>query len=121
MLAEIIEPRMEEMFNLARQELERSGYEDLLPAGIVLTGGTTLLPGMTELAERVFGVSARIGRPRDIGGLADVVASPVYATGVGLVRFGLDSDRTEVRFRRVQETVYQRVKSRMTEWLGLAF
>jgi cell division protein FtsA len=121
MLAEIIEPRMEEMFDLARQELERSGYEDLLPAGVVLTGGTTLLPGMTELAERVFGMSARIGRPRDIGGLADVVASPVYATGVGLVRFGLDSDRTEVRFRRAQETIYQRVKSRMTEWLGLAF
>ncbi len=121
MLAEIIEPRMEEMFNLARQELERSGYEDLLPAGVVLTGGTTLLPGMTELAERVFGMSARIGRPRDIGGLADVVDSPVYATGVGLVRFGLDSDRTEVRFKRPTETVYQRVKTRMTEWLGLAF
>ena len=121
MLAEIIEPRMEEMFNLARNELERSGYEELLPAGLVLTGGTTLLPGMTELAERVFGMSARVGRPRDVGGLAGIVDSPVYATGVGLVRFGLDSDRTEVRFKRQQETVYQRVKSRMTEWLGLAF
>ena len=122
MLAEVIEPRLEEVFQLVRAELERSGYEDRLPAGIVLTGGSTLMPGMPELVERVFGLSARRGVPRDVGGLTDVVNSPVYATGVGLVKFGLKGQRDGARFGRdVEGGLYTRVKERMSQWLSLAF
>jgi cell division protein FtsA len=121
LLADFIEPRVEEMFDLVSNELARSGYEDLLPAGIVLTGGGTILPGMTEVAERVFGLPARRGLPRDVGGLADVVASPIYATGVGLVKFGFDNYRSECRYGTESKGLVQRVKGRITEWLGLAF
>ena len=121
MLAEVIEPRLEEVFRLVQTELERSGYEDMLPAGAVLTGGSTLMPGITDLAERTFGMSARRGAPRDVGGLADVVSSPIYATGVGLVRFGLNEQRDGVRYGREASGLYTRVKDRMSRWLSLAF
>ncbi len=122
MLAEVIEPRLEELFTLVREELTRSGYEDMLPAGVVLTGGSTLMPGMPELAEKVFGLSARRGVPRDVGGLTDVVGSPVYSTGVGLVKFGLKGMRDGARFGRgVESSLYTRVKDRMSQWLSLAF
>ena len=121
MLAEIIEPRVEEIFALVQQELRRVGYDDLLPAGIVLTGGATVLEGMAAVAERVFGLPARVGSPRDIGGLADVVASPIYSTGVGLVMFGFDNHRTESRFKAKAEGPLQRMKVRMSEWLSNVF
>ncbi len=120
-LAEVIEPRLEEIFQLVQSELERSGYEDMLPAGAVLTGGSTLMPGIPELAERTFGMSARRGAPRDVGGLADVVNSPIYATGVGLVKFGLKGQRDGARYGREAGGLYQRVKGRMSKWLSLAF
>ncbi len=121
MLAEIIEPRVEEIFALVQQELRRVGYDDLLPAGIVLTGGATVLDGMSSVAERVFGLPARVGSPRDVGGLADVVASPIYSTGVGLVKFGFDNHRTESRFKAKTEGPLQRMKVRMSEWLSNVF
>jgi cell division protein FtsA len=119
-LADIIEPRVSEMFGLVKQELERSGFADRLPAGVVLTGGTTLLPGMTELAERVFDTSARRGVPREVGGLADVVANPIFATGVGLVKFGALHGRADDRYKRHEPGLVERVRSRVSEWLGLA-
>jgi cell division protein FtsA len=79
---------MEEILTLAYKEIVKSGYEDILAAGVVLTGGTALLKGITELAEQIFNMPVRRGSPTGIGGLNDVVNSPMYATGVGLVLYG---------------------------------
>ena len=87
-LGRIIEPRMEEILNLAYKEIVRSGCEDLLAAGAVLTGGTALMEGATELAENIFNMPVRRGYPAGIGGLTDTVNSPMYATGVGLILHG---------------------------------
>ncbi len=87
-LCDIIEPRVEEIFSAVRHVIEETGYYDLLGAGVVLTGGTTILDGMPELAEQVLGLPARRGAPTGVGGLADVVRSPAYSTGVGLVKHG---------------------------------
>jgi len=86
-LGRIVEPRMEEILSLAYKEIARSGYEDILTAGIVLTGGTAILEGISELAEHIFNIPVRRGSPTGIGGLTDVVNSPMYATGVGLVLY----------------------------------
>jgi len=90
MLAEVIEPRVEELYTLVQAELRRSGFEELLSSGIVLTGGTSLLAGMVELGEEVFHLPCRVGVPVYVGGLADVVKSPRYATAVGLLLEGRD-------------------------------
>jgi len=87
-LGRIVEPRMEEILNMASKEIVRSGFEDLLAAGVVLTGGTSLLSGINELAEQVFDMPVRKGIPTGVGGLSDVVNSPAYATGVGLIFYG---------------------------------
>ena len=90
MLAEVIEPRVEELYTLVQAELRRSGFEELLSSGIVLTGGTSMLAGMVELGEEVFHLPCRVGVPVYAGGLADVVKSPRYATAVGLLLEGRD-------------------------------
>lgn len=87
-LGRIVEPRMEEMLHMAYKEIVKSGYEDILAAGIVLTGGTAMLEGITELAEHIFNMPVRRGRPIGFGGLTNVVDSPMFATGVGLVLYG---------------------------------
>ena len=86
-LAEIIEPRVEELFNLVQREITNSGFEEHIAAGIVLTGGTSLTQGMADLAEEVFQKPVQIGIPQGVGGLSDVVAKPSYSTGVGLALF----------------------------------
>jgi cell division protein FtsA len=88
-LVQILEARCEEMFAMVQDEIKRSGYEGLLPAGLVLTGGTAQLPGFKELAREMLGLPVRIGRARGIGGLVDAVNSPAYATAVGLLLWGL--------------------------------
>jgi len=90
-LCEIIEPRVEELFSMVHQKLKNTGYEDMLASGIVLTGGTALTEGMQDVAERIVGMPVRRGTPRNIGGLMDVVNSPIYATGVGLVLYGAEN------------------------------
>lgn len=115
-LAEIIEPRSEEIFSLVRQELVKSGYEDAIASGVVLTGGATLLEGMPELAEQVFDFPVRRGQPRGIGGLIDVVKSPMYATGVGLIMYGARKTQ-EARGRVKDDGVYRRVKEKMKNWI----
>ena len=88
-LSEIVEPRAEELFTLVREAVERSGLpEENLASGAVITGGASAMPGMVELAEIVLGMPVRLGLPREVGGLSEVVHSPRYATGVGLVRHG---------------------------------
>jgi cell division protein FtsA len=87
-LVEIVRMRLEEVFEHVKREIGRSGYLESIAAGVVMTGGSTLMPGMPELCESVLGLPARRGAPRGIGGLVDVVRSPEYSTGVGLVLYG---------------------------------
>jgi len=87
-LAEIIEARVEEILKIVEWELVRSGYVESLNAGVVLTGGVALLPGLRELAERIFDIPVRIGVPYRFGGLGDVVHNPIYATATGLILYG---------------------------------
>jgi cell division protein FtsA len=120
LLAEILEPRVEEIFTLVNREIIKSGFEDIIASGVVITGGTCILPGMPELAEQVFSLPVRRGVPRDIGGLADVVNSPVYATGVGLVRYGSRNLQTR-NFAINEDNIFDRVMRRMKEWFGEFF
>jgi len=87
-LCDIIEPRVEEIFQACRHVIVETGYADMLASGVVITGGTTMLDGMPEHAEQIFQLPVRRGAPTGIGGLIDVVRSPSYATGVGLVKYG---------------------------------
>ena len=88
-LAEVVEPRYDELFTLVQSEIRRSGYEPLLAAGIVLTGGTAKMEGAVELAEEIFHMPVRLGSPHLRGGLQDIVRNPIYATGVGLLHYGM--------------------------------
>lgn len=114
-LAEIIEPRMEEIFDLVKKEIVKSGYEDNIASGVALTGGASILPGAPELAEQIFDFPVTRAAPRGVGGLVDVVKSPMYATGVGLVIYG-NQKRQEVKARIRDEGVYFRVKEKMKNW-----
>ena len=120
LLAEILEPRVEEIFTLVNREIVKSGFEDLIASGVVLTGGSAILPGMPELAEQIFDLPVRRGKPTDIGGLTDVVNSPIYATGVGLVKYGSRNLQTR-NFVIGQENLFDRVTRRMKEWFGEFF
>jgi len=93
-LAEVVEPRYEELLTLVHNELRRSGFEEICAAGIVLTGGCSKMEGVIELAEEVFHVPVRIGLPTRVTGLVDVVRNPIYATGVGLLMYGNKHNRT---------------------------
>ena len=96
-LCQIIEPRVEEIFSAVAHVLKDSGFSETLGAGAVITGGTTMLDGMPELAEQILGLPVRRGAPVGVGGLIDVVKSPAYATGVGLVKYGAQKLRTATR------------------------
>jgi cell division protein FtsA len=117
-LCEIIEPRVDEIVTLARQELVKAGLEDRIPSGVVLTGGCSALRGVAELAEEIFEAPVRPGLPGHIGGLQDVVRGPMYATGVGLALFGSAQARTRptTRFRIRDDSIFGRVKQRMRDW-----
>jgi cell division protein FtsA len=120
LLAEILEPRVEEIFTLVNREIIKSGFEDVIASGVVITGGSAILPGMPELAEQIFNLPVRRGVPREIGGLTDVVNSPVYATGVGLVKYGSRNLQIS-NFSIGQENVFDKVIRRMKEWFGEFF
>ena len=92
-LAEVVEPRYDELFTLIQAELRRSGFEDLIAAGIVLTGGAAKMEGVIELAEEIFHMPVSLGSPRNVAGLKDIVRNPVYATGVGLLLYGLEREK----------------------------
>ena len=117
-LCEVIEPRADEILSLARQELVKAGLADRIPSGVVLTGGCSALAGMGDLAEEIFESPVRAGVPVQVGGLQDVVRSPMYATGVGLVLFGFSQSegRSQSRFRIRDDSIFRRVKQRMRDW-----
>lgn len=121
-LAQIIEPRVEEMFTLVSREIARSGFGEHITAGIVLTGGSSITEGMVELAEDIFNKPVRRGPPRGIGGLSDVVASPVYATAVGLVLFASRFDKEmSHRFPAEEGGSVRKAMQRMRDWFGGIF
>jgi cell division protein FtsA len=116
-LAEFLEPRAEEILSLVRAELERAAFLDRIPSGVVLTGGSAALEGLPELAEEIFHLPVRRGTPRGIGGLADRVQGPEFATGVGLALWG--SKRAErPRFRIYDGSAFRKVRARMREWFA---
>jgi cell division protein FtsA len=99
-LGRIVEPRMDEILNMALKEIVRSGYEDLLAAGIVLTGGSSLLPGINEMAEQIFDMPVRRGCPSGVGGLSDAANSPAFAVGVGLIVYGSKNIPSDSVYRK---------------------
>ena len=112
-LAEVVEPRYEELLSLVQSELRRSGFEDLVAAGIVLTGGSSKIEGLVELAEEVFHMPVRLGVPQYVTGLVDVVRNPIYATGVGLLLFGYNNREQrvlEAGLGKGLKSVWERIK-----------
>ncbi|MBI5420217.1 MAG: cell division protein FtsA [Deltaproteobacteria bacterium] len=116
-LSEIIEPRAEEIFTLLRKEILRSGFEEMLGAGVVLTGGGSLLDGLPELGERVFQLPVRRGSPIGIGGLVELVGSPTFASGVGLTLYGSSLAESGIERGGAQEEggLLQRFKRMLTD------
>ena len=112
-LSEVVEPRVEELFELVRTDLRRNGCEHLIRSGVVLTGGSSKMEGMIELAEEVFHLPVRLGVPKYVGGLSEVVKSPIYSTGVGLVQFGHNDQgslKTKIKSDSKISLIWQRVK-----------
>ena len=121
-LAEIIEPRVEELFTLVNREIARSGFEEQIAAGVVLTGGSAITEGMVELAEEIFNKPVRRGIPQGVGGLTDVVNSPIYATVVGLVQFASRNEREmSKRFTPEESNPISGVFQRLRQWLSGIF
>ena len=119
-LAEIIQPRMEEIFFLVKEELDKKDFKELLAGGIVLTGGASQLEGCDKLAEDVFGMPVRIGTPAGINGLIEEVTSPEFATGVGLVHYGVKV-QPESYMENRGAGLFNNIKHRMSNWLGEFF
>jgi len=114
-LGEILEPRMEEIFTLIKREIYRAGMENVITSGSVLTGGSSLLDGVIEIAESIFDLPTRLGKPRGITGLVDVVNNPMYATGVGLVIYGVKNQDAQ-KFRIRDTNIFNRIMNRMKNW-----
>lgn len=117
-LSEILEPRVEEIFTLVDQEIERTGLKELLASGVVITGGSALLPGIVEIADQVFQLPTRIGFPQRISGLVDVVNGPMFATAVGLVLYGMEH-QPQKKFRIRDGNIFNRVTLRMKSWFKI--
>lgn len=115
-IGEILEPRVEEIFALIQNELIRSGYEETINSGVVITGGSSELAGVPEIAEQIFNVPCRIGYPSSIGGLVEVVNKPMYATAVGLVLYGAKRNRANKKFRIRDSNIFTKVMERMKKW-----
>ena len=114
-LAEILEPRVEEIFTLLKKEIFSNGLENSYPAGFVLTGGSVVLDGISEIAESVFNVPVRVGHPDRIGGLKDIVKNPGFATGVGLVMFGSRAT-CKLNIKDVESQGVSKLLNRMKQW-----
>jgi cell division protein FtsA len=119
-LAEVIEPRVEELYSLVQSELRRSGHEDLLSSGIVITGGSSSMQGMVELGEEIFHMPVRLGLPHYQGGLSEVVRNPRYATAVGLLLLGVEQQRQHQSAQAGADSV-QQVFEQMKTWFKRNF
>ncbi|MFB3107385.1 MAG: cell division protein FtsA [Pseudomonadales bacterium] len=115
-LAEVVEPRYDELFTLIQAELRRSGFEELVAAGIVLTGGASKMEGVIDLAEEIFHMPVSLGLPRNVAGLKDIVRNPVYATGVGLLQYGKQrEEEIPGRGRLRRSGMFNRVRKWLSE------
>ncbi len=119
-LAEVIEPRVEELYSLVQAELRRSGFEELLSSGIVITGGSSSMQGMVELGEEVFHMPVRLGLPSYAGGLSEVIRNPRYSTGVGLLMAGL-SQHQRHQIEKMQNGSFKQIFGRMKKWFETNF
>ncbi|SER30826.1 cell division protein FtsA [Nitrosomonas sp. Nm51] len=119
-LAEVIEPRAEELYTMVQAELRRSGFEELLSSGIVITGGSASLHGMVELGEEIFHMPVRLGVPNYKGSLQDVVHTPRYSTGVGLIMTGIEHMKLQ-QHMRLQGSSAKQIFSRMKNWFQRNF
>ena len=120
-LAEVVEPRYDELFTLVQGELRRSGYEDMVPAGIVLTGGTSKMEGVVELAEEIFHMPVRVGYPQAVQGMADIVRNPVYATACGLLHYAAQHPGEASRGLLVSGEAGPGWWARLRQWFGSNF
>jgi len=116
-LSEIIQPRMEEILGLVQREIKISGFDELIAAGAVVTGGGSLLEGTVELAEKVLEIPVRLGIPEKVGGLSDTVNTPLYATGVGLVLYGSKNKSFPNLYRASGENLFKNIIKRLGMWL----
>ena len=119
-LAEVIEPRVEELYSLIQSELRRSGFEELLSSGIVITGGSAAMQGMVELGEEVFHMPVRLGLPSYAGGLSEVIRNPRYSTGVGLLMAGLSQHQRQ-QIEKMQSGSFKQIVGRMKKWFETNF
>ena len=110
-LAEVVEPRYDELFTLVNAEIMRSGFSDMIAAGIVLTGGTSKMEGVVDLAEEIFHMPVRLGAPQNVAGLKDIVNNPIYSTGVGLLQYAKDQSGDSRSLSQSGEGVLGRMKS----------
>lgn len=117
-LSDIVQPRAEEVFGLVRMEIIKSGYYEQIPSGVVLTGGSNIMEGMVEVAERVFELPVRQGVPLGVGGLVDIVNSPMYATGVGLVLYGMRQTENNGSGFFGDRNLFNKVFQRMKSWVS---
>jgi cell division protein FtsA len=120
LLSEVVEPRVEELYSLVQAELRRSGFEEQISSGIVLTGGASQMKGMVELAEEVFHAPVRLGIPGYVGGLSERVRNPRFATSVGLLMAGLERHEHE-HMQRLQGTSFKQLAERMKAWFQSTF
>jgi cell division protein FtsA len=119
-LAEVIEPRVEELYSLVQAELRRSGFEELLSSGVVITGGSAAMQGMVELGEEVFHMPVRLGLPSYAGGLSEVIRNPRYSTGVGLLMAGLSQHQRQ-QIEKMQSGSFKQIVGRMKRWFETNF
>ncbi len=120
-LYNIISPRVEEILLIANQEMKKSGFSDVLGAGVVITGGTARFNGLDRFAEEVFNLPVKIGIPRKLGGLTDIILDPVYATGVGLVLYGYEKKNVSLLQKRKGVSIFEAIKKRFEDFLNRYF
>jgi len=120
-IAEILEPRVEEIFNLLYEDLIRSDIDINLNCGVIITGGSALLDGMIEIAEKVFGIPARIGYPKDVKGISHIIKQPMYATALGLVLYGSRERRKKRKFRIRDSNIFFKIVNTMKKWFNEIF
>jgi cell division protein FtsA len=117
-LASIIEPRIEEILTLAKREIGKTDFADLLAAGVVLTGGSAHLEGIGNIAEQIFDLPVKIGKPWGTSGLTDIIADPMYSTAVGLVRYGIAKQNLTIIPRGTEDRLFGNILKRMKDWFG---
>ncbi|MBA7519796.1 Cell division protein FtsA [subsurface metagenome] len=120
-LYSIVSPRVEEILMITNKEIKKSGFADVLAAGAVITGGTARLKGLAKVAEEIFNLPVKIGIPKKIGGLTDIILDPIYATGVGLILYGYEEKNQTLIQRTKGIGIFDVLKKRFEDWFKRYF